>query len=107
MREMGLSARQGRQRAPRTTDSRHDHLVAPNLLERNLLEIVDDRYDKGSLLITSQVPIPRWHEVIGDMTLGDAILDRVVHRAHRLELKGASLRKRRTAPDALTADASE
>ncbi len=74
---------------------------------RDLLEIVDDRYDKGSLLITSQVPIPRWHEVIGDMTLGDAILDRVVHRAHRLELKGASLRKRRTATEALTADASE
>jgi DNA replication protein DnaC len=74
---------------------------------RDLLEIVDDRYDKGSLLITSQVPIPRWHEVIGDMTLGDAILDRVVHRAHRLELKGASLRKRRTTSDALTADASE
>ena len=74
---------------------------------RDLLEIVDDRYDKGSLLITSQVPIPRWHEVIGDMTLGDAILDRVVHRAHRLELKGASMRKRRTMPDALTTDASE
>ena len=72
---------------------------------RDLLEIVDDRYDKGSLLITTQVPIPRWHEVIGDLTLGDAILDRVVHRAHRLELKGASLRKRRDAPDALT-DAS-
>jgi len=74
---------------------------------RDLLEIVDDRYDKGSLLITSQVPIPRWHEVIGDMTLGDAILDRVLHRAHRLELKGASLRKRRTVTEALTADASE
>lgn len=74
---------------------------------RDLLEIVDDRYDKGSLLITSQVPVSRWHEIIGDMTLGDAILDRVVHRAHRLELKGASLRKRRAAPDALTADASE
>ena len=74
---------------------------------RDLLEIVDDRYDKGSLLITSQVPVGRWHEIIGDMTLGDAILDRVVHRAHRLELKGASLRKRRTAPNGLTADASE
>ena len=74
---------------------------------RDLLEIVDDRYDKGSLLITSQVPIPRWHEVIGDMTLGDAILDRVVHRAHRLELKGASMRKRRTATEALTADPGE
>ncbi|MBV9748361.1 MAG: IS21-like element helper ATPase IstB [Acetobacteraceae bacterium] len=61
---------------------------------RDLLEIIDDRYDKGSLLITSQVPVSRWHEVVGDMTLGDAILDRVVHRAHRLELTGASLRKR-------------
>lgn len=61
---------------------------------RDLLEIVDDRDDKGSLLITSQVPIGRWHEVIGDPTMADAILDRVVHRAHRLDLKGDSLRKR-------------
>jgi DNA replication protein DnaC len=74
---------------------------------RDLLEIVDDRYDKGSLLITSQVPVGRWHDIIGNMTVGDAILDRVVHRAHRLELKGASLRKRRTTPDDLTADAGE
>jgi DNA replication protein DnaC len=74
---------------------------------RDLLEIVDDRYDKGSLLITSQVPVGRWHEVIGDMTLGDAILDRVVHRAHRIELKGASLRKRHITPDGLTANAGE
>jgi DNA replication protein DnaC len=61
---------------------------------RDLLEIVDDRDGSGSLLITSQVPIGRWHEIIGDPTLGDAILDRVVHRAHRIELKGDSLRKR-------------
>ena len=73
---------------------------------RDLLEIVDDRYDKGSLLITSQVPIPRWHEVIGDMTLGDAILDRVVHRAHRLELKGASMRKKQAASAANLTDAT-
>ena len=64
---------------------------------RDLLEIIDDRYEKGSLLITSQVPVARWHDVIGDPTIGDAILDRVVHRAHRLELKGASLRKRQSA----------
>ena len=64
---------------------------------RDLLEIVDDRYEKGSLLITSQIPIGRWHEVIGDHTIGDAILDRVIHRAHRLELKGPSMRKRHTA----------
>ncbi len=74
---------------------------------RDLLEIVDDRYDKGSLLITSQVPVGRWHDIIGDMTLGDAILDRVVHRAYRIELKGASMRKRRSTRDALTASASE
>ena len=60
---------------------------------RDLLEIVDDRYENGSLLITSQVPVSRWHEVIADPTIGDAILDRVVHRAHRIELKGPSLRK--------------
>src|SRR3954468_10897587 len=64
---------------------------------RDLLEIVDDRYEKGSLLITSQVPVARWHELVGDPTIGDAILDRVVHRAHRIELKGPSLRKRAVA----------
>jgi DNA replication protein DnaC len=63
---------------------------------RDLLEIVDDRYEKGSLLVTSQVPVARWHELMGDPTIGDAILDRVVHRAHRIELKGPSLRKRQT-----------
>ena len=61
---------------------------------RDLLEIVDDREGRGSLLITSQVPIGRWHEIIGEPTLGDAILDRVIHRSHRIELKGESLRKR-------------
>ena len=60
---------------------------------RDLLEIVDDRYDKGSLLITSQVPLPQWHDVIADPTLGDAILDRIIHNAHRIELKGDSLRR--------------
>ena len=48
---------------------------------RDLLEIVDDRYDKGSLLITSQVPVSQWHDVIADPTLGDAILDRIIHNA--------------------------
>ncbi len=60
----------------------------------NLLEIVDDRYDKGSLPITSQVPVSQWHDVIADPTLGDAILDRIIHNAHRIELKGDSLRRR-------------
>ena len=61
---------------------------------RDLLEIVDDRYDRGSLLITSQIPVAAWHDVIGDPTLGDAILDRVLHTAHRIELKGDSLRRK-------------
>jgi DNA replication protein DnaC len=71
---------------------------------RDLLEIVDDREGKGSPLITSQIPIGRWHEIIGDPTLGDAILDRVVHRAHRIELTGESLRKRQALvqPEGLT-----
>ena len=67
---------------------------------RDLLEIVDDRCDRGSLLITSQVPVNRWHAVIGDPTLGDAILDRIVHRAHRIDLKGPSLRRHLVAGEA-------
>jgi DNA replication protein DnaC len=61
-----------------------------------LLEIVEDRYGRGATLITSQLPVDRWHDVIGDSTLADAILDRVVHNAHRIQLKGESLRKQRS-----------
>ena len=61
---------------------------------RDLLEIVEDRYGRGSLLITSQVPVDRWYELIGSPTLADAILDRVIHSAHRIDLTGESLRKR-------------
>jgi len=67
---------------------------------RDLLEIVDDRYGRSSLLITSQVPVNRWHEVIADPTLGDAILDRIVHAAHRIDLDGDSLRKPSAATEA-------
>ena len=70
---------------------------------RDLLEIVDDRYDRGSLLITSQIPVNRWHEVIGDPTLADAILDRIIHRAHRIDLKGPSLRRRLVASESTAA----
>ncbi|MDO9246315.1 MAG: ATP-binding protein, partial [Phenylobacterium sp.] len=62
---------------------------------RDLLEIVEDRYDRGSVLITSQVPIDRWYEIIGNPTLADAILDRVIHNTYRVELAGESLRKSR------------
>ncbi len=63
--------------------------------QRDLLEIVEDRYSAGSLIITSQVPIDRWYEIVGNPTLADAILDRVIHNAHRIELRGESLRKAR------------
>ena len=63
---------------------------------RDLLEIVDERCDRGSLLITSQIPVKQWHDLIGEPTLADAILDRIVHSAHRVELKGHSLRRRQT-----------
>ena len=60
---------------------------------RDLMEIVEDRYGRGSTLITSQLPIETWHEVIGEPTFADAILDRLVHNAYRLALDGASMRK--------------
>ena len=59
-----------------------------------LMELIEDRHGKGSLIITSQLPVSKWYEVIGEQTIADAILDRIVHTAHRLELKGESLRKR-------------
>jgi DNA replication protein DnaC len=57
---------------------------------RDQLEIVEDRYDFGSILITSQIPVDRWYEIIGNPTLADAILDRVVHNAYRIDLTGES-----------------
>ncbi len=59
----------------------------------SFLEIIEDRHGKRSTLITSQLPIHKWYEVIGEQTIADAILDRLIHSAHRLELKGESLRK--------------
>ncbi|HLJ06889.1 MAG TPA: IS21-like element helper ATPase IstB, partial [Acetobacteraceae bacterium] len=62
---------------------------------RDLLEIAEDRYGRGATLITSQIPVDRWHDLIGDPTLADAILDRIIHNAHRLTLRGDSLRKKK------------
>lgn len=63
---------------------------------RDLLELLEDRYRARSTLITSQLPVDRWHELIGDPTLADAILDRLVHNAYRLNLKGDSMRRQCT-----------
>lgn len=63
---------------------------------RDLLEVLDDRHNKVSTVITSQLPVKLWHETIGDETLADAILDRLIHNAHRLEIKGESMRKKQS-----------
>jgi len=74
-----------------------DWAMAPlNEMERrDFLEICDDRYQARSLILTSQVPVANWHAQIGDPTAADSILDRLVHHAHRIELKGESMRKKR------------
>ena len=63
---------------------------------RDFLEICDGRYQVHSTLLTSQLPVASWHAQIGDPTIADSILDRLVHNAHRIELKGESMRKKRT-----------
>ncbi len=70
--------------APLTPDARHD-----------LLEILDDRHGRKSTIVTSQLPLEHWHETIGDATLADAILDRLVHNAYTFKLTGESQRKGR------------
>lgn len=62
----------------------------------DLLEILDDRHGHRSTVVTSQLPIAEWHALVGDATLADAILDRLVHNAHRITLKGDSMRKQRS-----------
>lgn len=65
---------------------------------RDFLELVDDRHGQRATLITSQLPVEHWHDLIGDPTLADAILDRLVHNAYRITLKGESMRKRQARP---------
>jgi len=62
-------------------------------VRRDLLEILDDRHNRKSTLVTSQLPIEQWHDYIAEPTFADAILDRLVHNAYRLALKGESMRK--------------
>lgn len=62
---------------------------------RDLLEILDDRYDRRATLVASQLPVENWHQALADPTLADAILDRLIHNAHRIPLHGESMRKQR------------
>jgi DNA replication protein DnaC len=71
--------------AQMTDENRHD-----------LLEILEDRNSINSTLVTSQFPVDKWHDLIGDPTLADAILDRLIHSAYKIELKGGSMRKKKS-----------
>jgi len=75
-----------------------DWLLAPlkDPERRDLLEVIEDRYERASTLITSQLPVKSWHEAIGEPTVADAICDRLVHCAHKIELRGPSLREKRS-----------
>lgn len=61
----------------------------------DLMEIIEDRHARSSTIIASQLPVASWYDVIGEDTIADAVLDRIVHTSHRIELKGESLRKKR------------
>ena len=60
----------------------------------DLMEIIEDRHNRKSSIIASQIPVPSWFEVIGEKTIADAIIDRLIHTSHKLELKGESLRRK-------------
>jgi DNA replication protein DnaC len=74
---------------------------------RDFMEIVEDRYRNAAILITSQLPLTKWHDIIGEPTFADAILDRIVHNAHRLDLDGPSMRKIEADKYALDIDQTE
>ena len=59
-----------------------------------LLEVIEDRYNLGSTIFTSQIPVESWYELMGESTIADAIMDRIVHQAHRIEISGESMRKK-------------
>jgi len=64
-----------------------------NQIRQALMDIIESKYDHTSIIVSSQIPVASWHELIGEGTVADAILDRIVHSSHRIQLKGESLRK--------------
>lgn len=83
-----------------------DFLIAPmkDSERRDLLEVLEDRYDHSSTVITSQVPTKTWHEMLSDPTIADAICDRLVHNAHVLTLRGQSMRRKKGLAQTETAE---
>lgn len=81
-----------------------DLLISPLTQDdqKELLEIVEERYDRKATIVTSQLPVKAWYDAMQDSTLADAILDRLVHNTCKVELKGESMRKKRTMLDQKT-----
>ena len=104
-RDLAMARADGSQRALLTRLGRIDVLVIDDWAmaplseteRRDFWEICEDRYQSRSTILTSQLPVARWHEQIGDATAADGILDRLVHNAHRIEMRGDSMRKKRGA----------
>lgn len=103
LQELGLARADGRYGKLLATLAKTNVVVLDDLglgpltdeQRRDLLEMFDDRHGNRSTIVTSQLPVKNWHEALGDPTLADAILDRLVHNAHRIDLKGDSMRKPR------------
>jgi DNA replication protein DnaC len=99
--ELSIARGQGTLRTKFAALARIDLLVLDDWLltplelaeRRDVLELLDDRYDKRSVIVCTQLPVEKWHAVIGDPTLADAILDRLVHNAYKLSMEGESMRK--------------
>lgn len=106
--ELSLARADGRLARLLAAYSRVDVLVCDDLALRplpaeqaaDLLEIIDDRHRRRSTIVTSQLPVADWHTALGEPTLADAICDRLVHAAHRIELRGESMRKPASTPPA-------
>jgi DNA replication protein DnaC len=86
-----------------------DWLLAPlkDAERRSLMEVIEERSERGSTLVASQLPIKDWHASIGDPNHADALCDRLLHNAHRIELKGASMRKTKAPPNAVSEESED
>jgi DNA replication protein DnaC len=112
--ELAIARADGSYTAALTRLAKLDVLVLDDLLiaplkdteRRDLLEVLEDRYDQRSTVVTSQVPTKTWHEMLADPTVADAICDRLVHNAHVLSLKGPSIRKKKGLGEKNTDDKS-
>jgi DNA replication protein DnaC len=110
LQDISVARHDGRYRKIMSQVVKYEVLVLDDLLisplsreeQKELLEIVEDRYDRKATIVTSQLPVKAWHAAMQDPTLADAILDRLVHNAYKIELEGDSMRRKRTTLDQKT-----